>query len=85
MLRAPSNLPVRVGWVILAIAAIIALSPSFLVYNSLGAHTKIHCIPWIGGPTPVIVCDNGHAYQQQGRVLVDMGTSGAGPGTIPMR
>jgi len=48
-------------------------------------HKHLHCAPWIGGPTPVVTCDNGHAYQLQGHRIVDMGARSADPGGIPTR
>ena len=85
MLRAPSNLSVRFGWVVLVVATLAVITVSLGEYQLLAAHLKLHCVNWIGGPTPVVVCDDGHAYQRQGHTLVDMGSMSGDPGNIPMR
>lgn len=48
-------------------------------------HRRLHCVPWVLGPSPVLACDNGHAYLRQGDVLVDLGTRSPRPGTLPRR
>lgn len=73
----------RAGYPLLALLLTVVYLPFTLHFTLQPTHRYGKCVTWIGGPTPVIACEDGHSYQIQGKDKIDMGQMSI-PGAVPM-
>lgn len=78
------KLPLR-GAFVLILALILAGGVNFLAFTAIFApHLPSHgkCAKWIGGPKPVVACEDGHSWQITSGAWVDLGRN-TGPAQVP--